>query len=325
MQRAGNGRCRKRERIDTHTQLAQFLLCGHSKLLLLVDNQQAQIFEFHILAQDFVGAHEYIYTARFEVGQNLFSILGRTCAAQVVHPYGQSSHTLRKGAVVLQCEDCCGHQHGHLLAVAGRLEGRPYGHLGLAEAHIATHKPIHRLTRLHIGLNELYGLLLIGRLLIHKRALQLVLQIVVGRETETTTRLALGIEAYQLASNILDGLFGGLFHPLPSARAEFVDLWWSVALFALVASNAVQGVNAHQQHIAIAIDQLDRLLLFAPLDGVDKASETPHSVVDMHHIITYLQLIKLGNGHTLPAVYFSSERVAVIALENLVVGVEAHP
>ena len=44
----------QRQRVDFGSQLAQLLLGRHAELLLLVDNKQSQVVEFHLLAQDLV-------------------------------------------------------------------------------------------------------------------------------------------------------------------------------------------------------------------------------------------------------------------------------
>ena len=42
------------QRIDIDAHLRQLLLGRHAELLLLVDNKQSQVVEFHLLAQDLV-------------------------------------------------------------------------------------------------------------------------------------------------------------------------------------------------------------------------------------------------------------------------------
>ena len=58
MEGAGNGRGRHGERIDVDLQLAQSLLDRHTELLLLVNDEQAQVFELHALADEFVRAND---------------------------------------------------------------------------------------------------------------------------------------------------------------------------------------------------------------------------------------------------------------------------
>ena len=113
-----------------------------------------------------------------------------------------------------------GHQHSHLLRVGSCLEGRPYGHLGLAEAHIATHKPVHRPGTLHVMLHILRSLELIRRILIEERSLELMLHESVGAESEAFLTTPFSIELYQIARYVLDALLGAFLEPLPGSAAQ---------------------------------------------------------------------------------------------------------
>ena len=55
--------------------------------------------------------------------------------------------------VVLGREDRGRHEHGDLLAILRRLEGRPDRDLGLAVAHVADDQPVHRLDGFHVVLD----------------------------------------------------------------------------------------------------------------------------------------------------------------------------
>ena len=50
LKRTGNGRGREGERVDIRSQLAQLLLDRHAELLLLIDDQQPEVFELNIFA-----------------------------------------------------------------------------------------------------------------------------------------------------------------------------------------------------------------------------------------------------------------------------------
>ena len=70
-----------------------------------------------------------------------------------------------------------GHKHCHLFAIYSGLESGTHGHLGLTESHIATHQSVHGARTLHIGLDILRGLKLVGGVLVEERCLEFVLQI----------------------------------------------------------------------------------------------------------------------------------------------------
>ena len=223
---------------------------------------------------------------------------------------------------MLQCEDCRRHEYGGLLAVARRLEGCTYRHLGLAEAYVATYKPIHRLGRLHIALYGGDGCLLVGRILPLKRGLKLLLQISIRGEGKALRGLTLGVQRYKLARYILYGALCRGLELLPSAIAQFVNLR-RLALATLVSRDAVQRVNIDKEYVVILVYQLDSLLCATILLQLDKASEAAHAVVNVHHVVAHLKGVKLGDGHLLVALYLATYAVALVAIEDLMVGIEA--
>ena len=62
-----------------------------------------------------------------------------------------------------------------------------------------------------------------------------------------------------------------------------------------------------------------RLAVFDHLDQAVKASD---AMVDVHHIITRPQLIQFGHGHLLVPLNLTVDAVALVAVKNLVVGIE---
>ena len=322
LQRTRDGGGREGQGVDAHAELRQLLLGGHAELLFLVDDQKAQVAESDLLAQHLVGADEYVDLARSQFLADLAGLFGRFRAVEILHPHGEVAQTLHERAVVLQGENRGGNQHRHLLAVDGGLECGTYGDLGLTEAHVAAHQTVHRLLRLHIPLHGLDGTLLVGCFLPAERSLHLLLQVAVGRESEALARLALGVEGDKLARDILDGLFRGAFQLLPCAVAQLVDLG-GLALAALVARDAVERMDVHEQNVVILVDQLDGLVHLAVLVDLHQTAEAAHAVVDMHHVVAHLQGVELRDGHLLVALDLAVDAIAAVAVEDLVVGIEA--
>ena len=89
---------------------------------------------------------------------------------------------LPEGAEVLLGEDRRRHQHHHLLALDRRLVGGAQRDLGLAVADVAADQPVHRALGLHVGLDRLDRVELVGGLAVGERALELELPLAVGRE-----------------------------------------------------------------------------------------------------------------------------------------------
>ena len=54
------------------------------------------------------------------------------------------------------------HENSCLFAIEGSFECSADGDFGFAEAHIATHEPVHRSFALHVGFDFLRGFQLVG-------------------------------------------------------------------------------------------------------------------------------------------------------------------
>ena len=102
--------------------------------------------------------------------------------AEQLHLDREAGEAVGEGLGVLAGQQGGGHQHGGLVAVLDRLEDGPDGHLGLAEADVAADQPVHGLGPLHVGLDLLDGLQLVGGLDEGERRLQLGLPRGVGTE-----------------------------------------------------------------------------------------------------------------------------------------------
>ena len=127
---------------------------------------------------------------------------------------------LGERAVVLLGEDRRRHQHQHLLALVRGLERRAQRHLGLAVADVAADQPVHRLGRFHVGLHELDRLALVGRLGEGEALLELPLPIGVRLERVPGAPPALGVEAQQLARQLLRGAARARLHRVPARAPE---------------------------------------------------------------------------------------------------------
>ena len=175
--RGGHG-----QRVDVHLQLSQFLLHRHAEFLFFVDDEQAQVVPFHVLADEFVRADEDVHFSLGEVFQHVTCLGSGAGSAQIVHSHGEIFEARREGFEVLQCEDGGWHEHSHLLIVAGRFEGGAHGNFRFAKSHVATDKTVHRARTFHVALHFFCHAQLIRRVLVGKARFQFVLQERVGTE-----------------------------------------------------------------------------------------------------------------------------------------------
>ncbi len=140
----------QRQHVDVGAKLFQPLLVGDAEMLLLVDDQQAEVLELDALGQQRVRSDDDVDRALLEPGLGLFRLLGRHEPRQPADPHRHSLEAFHEVAMML-----AGQQRGRaddrdLLARHRRDERRPQGHLGLAEADIAADQPVHRLARRQI-------------------------------------------------------------------------------------------------------------------------------------------------------------------------------
>ena len=244
LQGSWDGRGGQSQRIDVGFHLFQFLLHGHAEFLFLIDDEQAQILEFHIFSSESVRPNDDVDFAFFEFFQDFGLLFGRLETVEVFDGDGEAVETLCEGVVVLQSQHGGRHQNGHLFRVAAGLEGGAHGHFGLAEAHVAAHEAVHGVLAFHVAFHVVGGFQLVGGVLVDERSLQLVLQVVVGRKLESGRALALGVELDEFTRNVFDLAFRLVFQAVPRAAAEGAQMRFG-AVFAAVFRNAVQRVDAH--------------------------------------------------------------------------------
>ena len=130
------------------------------------------------------------------------------------------AQALGEGAEVLLGEDRRRHEHQHLLAGVGGLEGGAQRDLGLAVADVAADQPVHRALGLHVPLDLLDRLALVARLRVGEGGLEVAQPVRVGREREAAPVAALGVEVEQLAGELLGGAAGARLHRVPARPAE---------------------------------------------------------------------------------------------------------
>ena len=132
---------------------------------------------------------------RRSLPEDLLLLLGRAEAGEQLHLHGEALHPLADGLVVLPGQDGGGHQNGALLAVGDALEGRPQGHLGLAEAHVAAQQPVHGGLALHVVLDLLDAPQLVLGLVILKVGFKVPLPLPVRGEGEALLPASAGRRA----------------------------------------------------------------------------------------------------------------------------------
>ena len=293
LERARNGGGRHGECVDIHLQLAELFFCGHTKFLLFVDDEQTEVVPFHGLADEFVCADENIDLPLGQVGEHLLGLLGTAGPGEVFHPHGQSFETAVESLVVLESQHRGGHEHGHLLGVAGSLEGCSDGHLGLAEAHISAHESVHRASAFHVALHVLRGFILVGRVFVEERGLKLVLQIAVGTVGKALLPAPAGIEFDEVAGDVFDLLLGALLQSVPSPRTECGEPGGLAGVLPAVFAYLVERVDGDIHLVVVLIDDADHLLIAASCRHPDESAKLADAEIHMHDVVAGLHLLQL--------------------------------
>ena len=172
----------ERQHIDREPERLEPLLVLHPEAVLLVHHQEPEILEDHVLGQQPVGADHDVDLSRRQAGEGCLLLFRRAEAGQHLDLHREVGQPLDEGAAMLLGQNGGRHQHGHLLAALHRLERRAHGDLGLAVADVADQQPVHRPGLLHVPLDLLRRLALVGRVLVEKAGLQLALPLGIRRE-----------------------------------------------------------------------------------------------------------------------------------------------
>src|SRR3954468_15376023 len=256
LQRARDRRRAHRDDVDLELELAQELLLLDPEALLLVDDDQPDVLAAQVAAEDAVGADEDVDAAVVELRDRLALLLGRAEAADVLDRERVVLQALRERAEVLLGEDRRRREDEHLLAVVGGLERGPERDLGLAVADVAADEPVHRLRALHVRLDLLDRLALVGGLLPREVRLELPQPVRVLGEGVAVAAAALGVEVEQLAGELLRGAPGTRLHGLPRPAAELAQRRVAAA-GADVAADLRELVDRHEDAVGAGELQLE--------------------------------------------------------------------
>ena len=219
LQRARDRRRTQRQHMDFGAQLLEALLVADAEMLLLVDDQKAEIPELDRFAEQCVGADHDIDRAVREVLLDLRQLLGRDQARGLRHIDGKAAKPLGKRLGMLPRQQRGRHHHRDLLAVERDRERRAQRHLGLAEADIAADQPVHRTAAFEVLQGRGDGAKLILGLLIGKARAELVIDMRLHRHFRRFMQMPLGRDFYQFAGDLADTVFQLGLAGLPAAAA----------------------------------------------------------------------------------------------------------
>ncbi len=214
-------------------------------------------------------------------------------ARQHLDAHGVGGEPLAERLEVLLGQQRGGHEHRHLLAVLHRLERRPDGHLGLAEAHVAAHQAVHRRGLLHVGLDVGDRRELVGRLLIGEAVLELLLPGRVGRERRPALLQALLVEDHQLLGDLGHrGPHLGL-GALPAVPAQPAE---AGAVTTRVVTHGVDLVGRDVE-LVVALVLEQQVVAVDSADGpLDHAAVAGDAVLVVDDVVALLEVVEEALG-----------------------------
>ena len=313
------------EGVDIGFQLTELLFCRDTELLLFVNNKETQVLEMYCLADELMRTDDDIDGAILQVFEHLFCLLRCTGTRQIFYSDGKVFQAALEGLVVLICQHGSRHENSHLLVVDTGLESSSDSYFRLAKADVAADEPIHRSLTFHIGLDVLSGFELVGRIFVEETCLEFVLHETVTAEGKAFLLPTTGVEQDEVAGDVLYLLLRPLLHALPSTSAKTADAR-RLAFLALVLGNLVQGMDGDIDIVVSRICYLDDFLQLAAILHLHQSSETTNAIVDMNHIISYLELLQFleRQCHLASCSLIAAEVVTMETVEYLMVGEDGH-
>ena len=209
--------------MDVGLQLLQAFLVGDAEMLLLVDDEQAEIGEGDRFGHQRMGADDDADAAIGEARAHDGGFLRRDHARELRHPYRQSLEARRENPEMLAGEQGGGDHHRDLRAGHGGDEGGAQGNLRLAEADIAADQAVHRLAGGEILQHVGDGAGLVLGFGVGEAGAEFGEGAVIGGQHRGFAHLPLGGEADQAGGHVLDAVLGFGFAGLPGGAAEFVE------------------------------------------------------------------------------------------------------
>ncbi len=290
VERARDGRGREGQHVHAAGKLLDMLLVGHAEALLLVHDQQAEILELHVLAQQPVRSDHEIALAGGEVGHHLGALSAGLEAAEHADRHGEAEKALQRGLVMLLREHRSRHEDGGLLAVEHAFHHRAQGDLGLAEAHVSAEETVHRDGGFHVALDLGRAAELIVGLRVAEVVLKLLLPLAVRREGVAGETLALGIEGDELLGHVLRGALGAAAGLGPLSAAHFGELDRLVLACAGVFRHHVQLRGGHVERVRPGVLELDIVLFKAVHLHLHHTGEAADTVVFVYHVIAHREV-----------------------------------
>ena len=297
MQRPRNRRRGQGQDMDVRPHLLEAFLVLDAEVLLLVDDQKAQVAEPDRFGQHRMGADDDVDRP---IGQPLARLLrlpGGHEPRQRADVDRKPPETLGEPLVVLARQQRRGGHDGDLHTRHRRDEGRADRHLGLAKADIAADQPVHRIAAVHVGQHIVDRPKLIVGLGIGETCQELVPHAVGRRQGRCRPQRAFRRDPDQALRHLADAFFQPRLLGLPRATAQLVEQPLLVAVF----RQQLDVLDRQEQLGILGVFQRDTFVRRPSRRHHLQPQIPPHAVIDMHDQVAGRQALGLGQEILGPA------------------------
>ena len=295
--------------MHVRAQLLQPLLVGDAEMLLLVDDQQAEILELDALGQQRVRAADDVDGPVLEPFLGRLGFLGRHQARQAADVERHALEALDEGAVMLAGQQGRRPDHRHLLARHGGDEGGPQRHLGLAEAHVAADQPVHRLAGGKIVHDVGDRLQLVIGLGIGEARAEFLVQALGRTERLASPDRALGGDLDQAVGHVGNALLQLGLARLPGDAAQPVED--GPLLARAVTAQHVDVLDRHEELVATVVGEPQAVVAGVMDLERHETLVAPDAMLAMHHEVAVAERRCFGNEPLRRATLLGRSRQAV--------------
>ena len=265
----------------------------HAEALLLVDDQQAEILELHVVREQAMRADDAVDLAGRDALDHLLRLACGEEPRERLDTDREPGEPVGERVAMLSGQQGRRHEHGDLLAVLDRLERRSDRDLGLTEADVAAQQPVHRMGEFHVALDRLDRRALVGRLDVGERLLHLVLPRGVLGE-----RMALGVDPllvqhHEFLGDLADS---GTHLALGLREVRPTQLVQLRRLAADVLAQGVDLVGRDVELVAALVRDQQVVALDAPDGPFDHALVLADAVLVVHDVVAGLEILERRRG-----------------------------
>ncbi len=299
LQGARDRRRRQGQHVDVLAQLLQALLLLDAEVLLLVDDDQAQVAEAHRLRQERMGADDDVDLAGGKLRAGLALRSAGDEARELADLHRQAAKAVREGPVVLAGQQRGRHHDRHLATTHDGEKGGPQRHLGLAEADIAADQPVHRASDGQVRQRVLDGTLLVFGLGEGKARGELGIETFGRFDAVDRLQLARRGDLDQLGGHVLQALLDPRLAGLPVGATQAVE--FRRALLRAIARKDLDVLHRHIELVAAVIGHHQTVVGRAAHVERDQALVSADAVLDMDDEIAFRESGDLGEEVLGPA------------------------